>query len=139
MRRSTLPLLFVCLASCTQMTTSSTRYATAPAISAVSADSVQVVTGDLKKAFTQLGEVSVRWNGTRLEYGLLEDPAVRAALRKEAAKLGADAIIDLRLVTIPGGRRSDRMNAEPPLVKGVAATAIRFVDPGAGPTAFRTR
>jgi uncharacterized protein YbjQ (UPF0145 family) len=88
--------------------------------------SVQVIHDLQAMEYTEVGEIQVRWWGTRPEYDVLRDPAIQRALRLEAANLGADAVIQLRLITEPGGHRPDRWYPEPSLIKGISATAVRL-------------
>lgn len=108
------------------VTSSSTRYHAAPALAPAGAEDVLLYTRILEGNVTELGEVRVEWSGTRLEYGLLADPEVQSGLKAEAAKLGANGVMFLRPVTVPGGVRSRVAGHDTPLIKGVVGTAVRI-------------
>lgn len=115
------------LTAACSVTSSATRYTSAPQLPAAAPGDVVLHTGLLDRDLTELGEVRVQWSGTRLEYGLLEDPEIQSALKSEAAKLGANAVMVLRPITAPGGERSRVAGRrDTPLIKGVAGTAVRI-------------
>jgi hypothetical protein len=77
-------------------------------------------------SYTEVAKIQLRWAGLREERDVRRDDKIARALRAEAARLGADAVIHLTLISEPGGQRPDRWYAEPPRLKGISATAIRL-------------
>lgn len=120
-----IPATILLTAACS-VSTSATRYDSAPTLSASAADEVVLYTEALEQNVTELGEVRVQWSGTRLQYGLLADPEVQQGLREEAAKLGANGVMLLRPITVPGGVSSRVAGQDTPLIKGVVGTAVRI-------------
>ena len=73
---------------CKSVTTTSSRNATAPTHAAVDPSTVQILQVNPARPFVRLGEVRVQTSSLKVTV-----PEVENALRKEAAKMGADAVV----------------------------------------------
>ena len=75
------------------------------------------------ETFVVLGEVRIDLPGIRREAEVVIAPDVQRAIREAAASLGANAVIDVKLVRRNQGGRSHQHYSSP--VERVLATAIR--------------
>ncbi|HEV7766266.1 MAG TPA: hypothetical protein VGQ76_14770 [Thermoanaerobaculia bacterium] len=118
--------LLASCASSTPFSTSSIREANAPEVAPVNAASVNILEEAPTSSYVKLGEVRLQLNGIRTTRWVQNNPAVRAAIREEAGKLGADTVIDVQILERPMGRRPDQFDMPAPVVDTVVATAIRM-------------
>ena len=123
-------LILVAAALLTLVSCSSALRVTSSAIAAgepiVNPSDVAIIRELPPSSYTEVAKMELRWAGLREEGDVRRDDTIARALRAEAARLGADAVIDLTLISEPGGQRPDRWHAEPPRLKGISATAIRL-------------
>jgi hypothetical protein len=77
-------------------------------------------------AYVEVARLELRWGGVRDETKVRRDERIRRALQTEAARLGADAVVDLQFITESAGHRPDKWAQEPRRVTGVSATAVRL-------------
>ena len=78
-------------------------------------------------SYAEVARIDVRWPGLRNEGDVRRDEQIAQAIRAEAARLGADAVIHLTMVSESGGWRPDRWYPEAPRFKGVSALAVRRI------------
>ncbi len=82
------------------------------------------IVGDLPAgSYTQVARIQLRWTGFRSEWQIRRDERIRQMLQTEAARLGADAVIDLNFVTVDRWNRGNE--PWPRRIVGVSATAVR--------------
>ena len=105
----------------TQIRPTATRYATAPVLLPSDPSTVALLPSR-PEHYVALGEVRVDVEGVRYADQIIDDPAITAAIRDYAARLGADAAMEIYIV----GRETtsrDALLGRP--VHHVRATAIR--------------
>jgi hypothetical protein len=119
-----LPLAVLLLAACSGVDTSSFKLIGAPDLPPTDAAQVQILEHPPLRPFVRLGRIRAQPEG---EAG---NEAIEAALRKEAAKMGADAVIigfqgERRVGAFVSGFPGDA-EIQPEIGRVVQATAIAF-------------
>jgi hypothetical protein len=101
---------------------SSLRSVSVPAHSPIDPRQVAFLPRRPYSPYEVVGSIRVSWFGIRNDDAILRDPQIQDALRKEAAKLGGDAVIELFFIP-----RVDRWpdHAVVPYSAELHATAIR--------------
>jgi hypothetical protein len=124
-RTFTLLIVAATLASCTHSSLSgtTTRTTNAPLLPATNASDVLILR-DAPDRYVKLGDIRLDIHGMRDAGVVSRDPAVAAALREEAARLGADAIISVLVQPRSLGMRPDS-HLELMAAHHVIGTAIR--------------
>ena len=86
---------------------------------------VRIVLARPGASYTEVARIELRWNGMLSESQIRHDERIRRMLQTEAARLGADAVIDLMPIVVEQGQRPDEWWLQPPRIVGVSATAVR--------------
>ena len=107
------------------LSTSSNRSPDAPILAPSDPAEIVFLRDAPRDPYVQLGEVFVELEGNWTGREIPSDPEVVEALRAEAAKLGADALLDV-VVEREGSFRQGRTYRRYTTARGVVATAIRL-------------
>lgn len=119
-------LLTVCLtlAGCATVQIKSFRYLGAPDVPPTDPSQVQILESRPVRPFTRLGRI------TAVPEGDVDNEKIEAALRKEAAKMGADAVVVGYQGRLPRGFQLEGlpgdMEARREMGRVVIGTAIKF-------------
>jgi hypothetical protein len=120
--------LSVVLISCSYVpfAASSKRAANAPVLAPADPATVAILADPPTVPYVTLGEIRVDMKGMRSTRWVAQDPTVKAAIREEAGKLGADAVIVNVIQERSMGHRPDGLGVtDSPVAHHVLLTAIR--------------
>ncbi len=102
----------------------------------VNPDSVEILRNPPTTQYMVIGTIRVSWFGIRTDEEILRDIEIQNALRREAARLGADAVISIVLVPRPGQRPGELIREI--FADHLVATAIRTAARPSGQSAARS-
>lgn len=130
MARLLLILLLAIAASCSgpSFEVTSTRAEGMGVLPPIDPSSVRLLKEPPEGHYLLLGEVRVRLRARVPPAAALSDPDIQAAIRDEAAKMGANAVIELDFVSRPGAQRPGACcGPEPATIVEIRATAIKVI------------
>ncbi|MEO8033750.1 MAG: hypothetical protein ABI837_04910 [Acidobacteriota bacterium] len=117
--------VFVSACSLTTPHVSSHRSVGSPILAPSDPNAVVLLKQPPASPYETIGTIRVSWFGIRTDKAIARDVAIQTALRQEAAKLGADAVIDFVLIPRPEHYPSAVVGAVDPYAGQIEATAIR--------------